>query len=111
MLPISAKDLELQLQGLQLTGQGPLKIFLVGAGGFQIFLWEDLQQMASQSNFFVASLPLPTPVTELAGGQEDTNNKVASAIPCRFAAHGSGKTPHHHGDATQRHYKTAAAPS
>lgn len=67
MLPISSRDLELQPQGLWLTGHGPLKIFIAGTGGFQIFLWEDLQQMASQSNFFVASLPLPIPVTALAG--------------------------------------------
>lgn len=63
MLPISSKDLELQPRGLRLTGHGPLKISIAGAGGFQIFLWGDLQQMASRGNFCVASLPLPIPVT------------------------------------------------
>lgn len=96
MLPISAKDLELQPQGPRLTGQGPLKIFLVGAGGFQIFLWEDLQQMASQSRFFVASLPLPIPVTELAanrsGGHKQQGGISHSLQIC------SSKAPHSHGD-------------
>lgn len=83
MLPISSKDLELQLRVLRLTGHGPPKAFIAGAGEFAADSFTE--------QVFAASLPLPTLVTGVAA-----NNEMASTLPYRFAACQNGKFPHGH---------------